>query len=60
MDDDESDDREESQMTGYVKFSVYKALFNAAKSRIYVILVIFVFIAAQVIYSGADYFIAQW
>lgn len=47
-------------MSGNVKFNIYKAFFKAAHSHIYVIVVIIIFIVAQIAYSGADYFIAEW
>lgn len=58
--DDDDEVRKERQMIGNVNFNVYTAFFKVARSKIYVIVVLFIFIAAQCTYSGAAYFISQW
>lgn len=62
-DDDYSDsdgNRKEGHFRGSVKLDTYKAYFEAAKSKIYVFIVFLVFVAAQIISSGTDYFLSEW
>lgn len=57
---DDKDERKESRFRGSIKKDTYKAYFKAANSKIYVLIVFLVFIAAQVIGSGTDYFLSEW
>ncbi|XP_055326333.1 ATP-binding cassette sub-family C member 4-like [Sitodiplosis mosellana] len=54
------DKRKERQSTGNIKFSTYKTYFKAAHSRFIVTTIFTLFIVAQCILSGADYFLAKW
>lgn len=58
--EEDANDRRERQLTGYIKFSSYKALFKAAKSNFFVIIVFVVFLGAQFTWSGADFFLSAW
>lgn len=57
---DEAERRKERQTTGNIKFSIYKTYFKAAQSPIFVGIVFTLFIVAQSVLSGADYFLAKW
>lgn len=58
--EEDANDRRERQLTGYIKFSTYKALFKAAHSHFFVIVVFLVFVTSQFTWSGADYFLSAW
>lgn len=62
-DDDLSDtngDRKEGYAKGAIKMDIYKAYFKAANNNVYVIVVFIVFITAQILWSGTDYFLSEW
>lgn len=57
---DEQKVSKETQQSGEVDSTVYKAYLKAVKKPIMVVAVIFLFIAAQVFHSGTEYFISIW
>ena len=58
--DEELIDRKETQAAGAVKLTVYKSFLDAVNNSCYVVTVIIMFFVAQILYSGADYFVSQW
>lgn len=58
--DDDSSNRKEGYAKGAIKMDIYKAYFAAANSKVYVIVVFLVYIVAQILWSGTDYFLSEW
>lgn len=58
--DDSDDERKEGYAKGAIKMDTFKAYFEAANSKVYVFVVFLVFIAAQILWSGIDYFLSEW
>lgn len=58
--DDDDDERKEGYVKGAIKMDTFKAYFKAANSKVYVFVVFLVFIAAQILWSGIDYFLSEW
>lgn len=56
----ETDKHEETQAVGSVKTSVYKSYIGAVGSFPYIGFVAVMFIIAQGLVSGVDYYISQW
>lgn len=54
------DDRKEHQLEGSIKFSTYAKFFKAVHSNIFIIVVVLLFLASQVTWTGADFFLAEW
>lgn len=57
---EDDNDRNEQQAIGAVSWTVYKSYFQSVNNRFYIVLVMILFILAQLGLSGLDYFVAQW
>lgn len=58
MEDD--NDRNEQQAIGAVSWAVYKSYFKAVNNRCYIVMVMVLFILAQIGLSFLDFFVATW
>jgi hypothetical protein len=57
---DENNDYDEKREKGTIKASVYLAYFKIAVGYVGPILLLFFFLASQVLLSGTDYWLAFW
>lgn len=57
---DNGNDRQEQQATGSVGFGVYKSYFKAMDNCFLFYMILTLFVAARIVLSGVDYFLAEW
>lgn len=57
---DDPNTRKETKASGSVNFGTYKTFLQAAHSPFLVVIVCILFIAAQITWSGLDFFLSIW